>query len=67
MIKKGLSLPDALSARTQAKKAFTKIADDKKSNRKQLLEAYKKYRKADDNLINVYERLNYDKYDNKAA
>ncbi len=60
-------LKQALLKRAEAKNSFIEISNDKKSSKRNILAFYKRYRKADDNLIDVYEKyqkkggMTYDK------
>ncbi len=56
MKQRDYELKQALVKRAEAKNAFIRISNDKKSKKWEILEYYKKYKVADDNLINVYEK-----------
>ena len=52
---KPCNLKEALLNRAKAKNAFIEIANNKSSKKTEILDFYKKYRKADDALMKVYE------------
>ena len=51
-------LQEALSDRKEAKNDLVRVLNDKNRKKKKILEYYKKFKKADDAFISVYEDMN---------
>ena len=60
MFKRDKEIQSALVERAKAKNNFIEISNNKSSRKKEIIDSYKQYRKADDALINIYERIKYD-------
>ena len=61
MKRKNNKLQEAFLAKREAKNKFLEIANNKESNIKEILDAYKNLRKKDDHLMSIYEGITYDK------
>ena len=57
MRRKTDKMKKAILYRAKAKNYFLEVANNKKSKKEDIINAYKEYKKADDALLNIYEGL----------
>ena len=54
--KKDNELDQAMAKRSEAKNAFIEVANNKETSKREILEFYKRYRRANDHFFNLFEK-----------